>query len=104
MFEKKQIIFSSTMGVVKVSDIVNLSADKKNPLSELIPYYFLKEVADPTKVAYIPVAHHQVELRELITVEEAKAVSEEEKKDMDPLLAAEVDYVLAHAGDKKKRS
>lgn len=94
MFEKKDVIFSETMGVVRVSDIVNLSADKKNPLSEPVPYYLLKEVADPSKVAYIPVAHHQVALRPLISKEEAARFTEEEKKEMDELHAAEVEYVL----------
>ena len=92
MFEKKDVIYSESMGVCRVADIVRLSPN--NRLGEPVPYYLLKSVFDSSKVAYIPVKHHQVALRELISKEEASAVSEEELKKLDELRQAEIRYVL----------
>ena len=92
MFEKKDYIFSDTMGVCKVSDIVRLAP--KNRIGEPIPYYLLKSVFDKSKVAYIPVENHQVALRPLITKEEAVAVTEEAMEKMNALQKAEVQFVL----------
>ena len=61
MFEKKQFIYSETMGVCKVVDIVKLST--KKDAGEGIYYYHLKAVADKLQDAYIPVEHHEVQLR-----------------------------------------
>ena len=63
MFEKKQIIYSETMGVCQVDNIVSLSATRGEAG---VPYYVLRSVADKAKVSYIPVDHHQVVLRELL--------------------------------------
>ena len=46
------------------------------------------------KVAYIPVEHHQVQLRELISFEEAKQLSKNMPKDMNELQKREVEYVM----------
>ena len=76
MFEKKQYIYSETMGVCKVADIVKLSTKKE--AGEGVYYYHLKSVSDKVQDAYIPVEHHEVLLRELISVDEAGAYSKEE--------------------------
>ncbi len=92
MFEKKDIIFSETLGVCRVAEIAKLPA--KN--NEQVLYYGLKSVYDNKKVSYIPVEHHQVKLRPLISYEEAKSLenqmdglSEEQKQ--------EVAYVIRHS-------
>lgn len=70
MFQKKDIIYSETLGVCTVDDIVKLSDNRKDTYN----YYLLRSIFDKTKKAYIPVEHHSVKLRELITLEEAQAI------------------------------
>ena len=71
MFQKKDYIYSETMGVCLVADITNLAAKKAAAVS----YYVLKSVYQKDKVAYIPVENHTVELRELITPEQAREIA-----------------------------
>lgn len=71
MFQKKDYIYSETMGVCLVADVTNLAPRKGAAVS----YYVLKSVYQKDKVAYIPVENHTVELRELITPEQAREVS-----------------------------
>ena len=92
MFEKKDIIFSETLGVCQVAELPKLSA--KN--GEQIPYYGLKSIYDKSKVSYIPVEHHQVQLRELISYEEAKKLLDNPPKNLNELLRQEAEYVLAN--------
>ncbi|MCR5419076.1 MAG: CarD family transcriptional regulator [Lachnospiraceae bacterium] len=69
MFEKKDYIYSENMGVCVVEDITRLiTAQKKE-----VMYYVLRSVYRKDKTAYIPVEHHTVDLRELITAEEAES-------------------------------
>ena len=51
MFQKKQIIYSETLGVCVVDNIVSLAASKRE---KAVPYYVLKPVFED-KVSYIPV-------------------------------------------------
>ncbi|MCR5282788.1 MAG: CarD family transcriptional regulator [Lachnospiraceae bacterium] len=68
MFEKKTYLYSENMGVCFVEDITKLvTAQKKEVL-----YYVLRPVYQKDKTGYIPVENHSVELRELISEEEAK--------------------------------
>lgn len=92
VFEKKQYIYSETMGVCQVADLVKLSAN--NRLGEPVLYYLLRSVFDKSKVAYIPVEKHQVGLRPLISKEEAREVSEERLNKMSEPEKAEVRFVL----------
>lgn len=73
MFQKKDYIYSETMGVCLVSDITNLALRKGNA----VPYYVLRSVYQKDKVAYIPVEKHTVELRGLITAEQARTLVRE---------------------------
>lgn len=92
MFEKKDIIFSETLGVCKVEEVTKLSTNNSEP----VLYYGLRSVMDKSKVSYIPVENHSVQLRSLITVEEAKELADSEGfKDLNALLKQEVEYVLA---------
>ncbi|MDE7322196.1 MAG: CarD-like/TRCF domain protein [Lachnospiraceae bacterium] len=70
MFEKKEIIYSETIGVCVVDDIVKLADSRKDTYN----YYLLRSIFDKTKRAYIPVENHTVQLRNLITFEEALAI------------------------------
>ena len=97
MFQKKQMIYSETQGVCRVENIVNLSATKGAPT---IAYYVLKPVYTPEKVSYIPVENHKVELRELFTEDEAKALEGTEAAEKDENLKNAIHYVL-HRNDKK---
>ena len=98
-FEKKDIIFSESLGVCKVDDVVKLSQKK----GEGILYYVLRSVEDKKKVAYIPVEKHEVQLRCLIDRETAKQLkAAEEYKELSLQRKQEVDYVLAEIHKKNK--
>lgn len=101
MFEKKEYIYSETMGVCKVADIVKLSPN--NRFGEPVWYYQLKSAFDQSKVAYIPVENHQVSLRSLITKEEAEGISAEELEKLDEKRKAEIRFVLEKAEGAKKK-
>ncbi|MBQ8527505.1 MAG: CarD family transcriptional regulator [Lachnospiraceae bacterium] len=73
MFQKKDYIYSESMGVCKVADITSLAPKKGSAVS----YYVLRSVYQKDKTAYIPVENHTVGLRELITPERAMELSEE---------------------------
>ena len=77
MFQKKQIIYSETLGVCVVDNIVSLAASKRE---KPVLYYVLKPVFED-KVSYIPVEHHRV-------------VLETEQYEKDKHLRQAVDYVL----------
>lgn len=99
MFEKKDILFSETLGVCQVAEVTKLAA--KN--GEQILYYGLRSVSDKKKVSYIPVENHKVLLRPLITREEALELKDNPPDDMDGLHLEEVEYVLSIEETKKKK-
>ena len=90
-FEKKQIIFSESLGVCRVEDVVKLSQKK----GEGILYYVLRSVTDKEKVAYIPVVKHAVLLRSLMNEETARNLKNGNYKELPLLTKQEVDYVLS---------
>lgn len=92
VFEKKDYIYSETMGVCQVTDIVKLTANSRFGIP--VPYYQLRSIFDKAKVAYIPVENHQVSLRPLISKEEAAAISPEELEKLDDKRKEEVRFVL----------
>jgi hypothetical protein len=92
MFEKKQIIYSETQGVCRVDNIVKLSATRGG---QGVLYYVLRSVFDHSNVAYIPVDNHQVQLRELFTAEEARALKGTEALREDEKLKQAVEYILS---------
>ncbi len=94
MYEKKDYIFSETLGVCRVDDITKLSGQQGEPIS----YYVLRSVFDKSKVSYIPVENHVVNLRELMTAEEAKMKKESSYKDEPLLIQQEIEYVLGKNG------
>lgn len=100
MFEKKDILYSESLGVCQVAELTKLAA--KN--GEQILYYGLRSVADKKKVSYIPVEHHKVLLRPLITKEEALELKDNPPEDMSELQREEVEYVLSREEPKKKKA
>lgn len=100
MFQKKEIIYSETIGVCIVDDIVKLADNKK----EFYNYYLLRSVFDRAKKAYIPVENHTVQLRNLITVEEASALRDADDYDeKSELVRGEVAYVIERSEVKQKQ-
>ena len=102
MFQKKEVIFSETIGVCVVDDIVKLADNKKDTYN----YYLLCSVFDKSKKAYIPVENHTVQLRNLITLQEALALQDEEDySEKSELLRGEAAYVIEKsAADQKKKT
>lgn len=91
MFQKKEIIYSETLGVCIVDDIVKLADNKKDTYN----YYLLRSVFDKSRKSYIPVEHHTVQLRNLITPQEAQALRNEDNYDeKSAQVKGEVAYVL----------
>lgn len=88
MFRKKDIIYSSGIGVCVVADIVNLAVNKKSP----VQYYQLISIYDSKKISYIPVQEHEVELRYLISVEVAE--KKQKMKGLPQKELQELEYVL----------
>jgi acid phosphatase class B len=93
MFEKKDIIYSETIGVCRVDDITKLTQKK----GDTIAYYVLRSVENKDKVAYIPVDKHIVNLRNPIDYDEAKEMKEKLTKDDSSLKKFEINYVLETA-------
>lgn len=71
MFQKKEYIFSDSIGPCMVEDIVKLAAQKN---ATPVLYYVLRSVTDQKKTSYIPVENHRALLRPLVSLEEAQAV------------------------------
>lgn len=100
MFEKKTYIYDEEMGVCFIEDIARLATKNKQELG----YYVLRSVYRKDKVAYIPVENHEVQLRELITKEEAEKrrkewnmeLGEQEEEISEPGdFAWQLDYTMA---------
>lgn len=100
MFEKKTYIYDEEMGVCFIEDIARLATKNKQELG----YYVLRSVYRKDKVAYIPVENHEVQLRELITKEEAEHrrkewnmdLGEQEEEVSEPGdFAWQLDYTMA---------
>lgn len=101
LFQKKDIIYSETIGVCIVDDIVKFADNKK----DIYQYYLLRSAFDRKKKAYIPVENHTVQLRNLISLREAVALQEAkdyEKKSA--LVKEEVLYVIENSKRGEKLS
>jgi RNA polymerase-interacting CarD/CdnL/TRCF family regulator len=89
MFQKKDIIYSETLGVCKVEEITKLT--QKN--GDTVMYYGLRSLKEG-KTAYIPVENHSVVLRELIDGKTAEEIKQTRYENITLLEQYEVDYVL----------
>ena len=94
MFEKKQLIYSESLGICRVDNIVSLSPKS----GESLTYYALRSFFDKEKTAYIPVDRHEMVLRELFSVEEAQELLRDPDTKKDQNLLAAVTYVCSKAG------
>lgn len=94
MFQKKEVIFSESIGPCQVEDIVKLAAQKN---AVPVQYYVLRSVTDKKKVSYIPVENHRFLLRPLITAQEAEAFLGRQEEEKDEKLCAEAAFVLGRA-------
>lgn len=92
MFEKKEVIFSETLGVCQVAELTRLAAKNGNQ----VLYYGLRSIENSKKVSYIPVENHQVQLRPLISYEDALAMSKESLEGKSEQQIQEMNYVLEH--------
>lgn len=90
MFQKKQYIYSETLGVCRVDNIVQLSTGKEPPVS----YYVLTPLDGEEKVSYIPVENHQMVLRELFTPQEAETLLADVRTQENAKLKAALEFVL----------
>ena len=90
MFEKKEVIYSETIGVCRVDDITKLTQKKGDTIS----YYVLRSLENKEKVAYIPVEKHKVNLRELIDYNSAIEMKTKLTKDDSELKKFEINYVI----------
>lgn len=96
MFQKKDIIYSGNIGVCVVTEIAKLT-DKRG---ETVNYYGLKALRDG-KTAYVPVENHSVELRELLSINDAIEIKNAKYDDCSANEKYEIDYVLQTVkGDK----
>lgn len=91
MFQKKDIIFSESVGVCRVDDVTKITMKAgESPM-----YYVLRSCYDKSKVCYIPVENHQVTLRELRSKEEIEGLlKKKEAKLLSELEQGEAAYVL----------
>jgi len=90
IYEKKQVIFSDSLGVCVVAEVTKLSSGKTEP----VLYYKLNSLYEKGKTAYVPAVGHKVKLRELITVEEAEKLKEKVTEDTETKILHEINYVL----------
>ncbi len=100
MFQKKEYIYSESLGVCRVEDITRLSSKSE----EQLLYYVLRAEFDKSKTSYIPVEGHKVVLRALISKEQAMDRFEHELQDIDhePELE-EIAYVLGKSLEEVKQ-
>ncbi len=91
MFQKKDYIFSDSVGVCRVDDVTKISMKAgESPL-----YYVLRSYYDKDKVCYIPVEGHKVSLRKLRTEQEIKELLKETgAAELPALEQGEAAYVL----------
>lgn len=96
MFQKKDIIFSESIGVCRVDDVTKITMR----VGESPMYYVLRSYYDKSKVCYIPVENHQVTLRNLRNREEIEnLLKTTEAKLLSPPEQGEAAYVLGVTTD-----
>ncbi len=93
MYQKKEIIYSETLGVCRVEEITKLT--RKN--GDAVMYYGLKSLMDG-KSAYVPIENHSVKLRNLIDAETAENIMADAGDGFNPSERFEAEYVLTKTG------
>ena len=72
MFEKKEYIVNSNLGICIVEKITKLVVGRESQME----YYVLRSATDKNKKAYIPLEHHETVLRHPMTETQAKEMIE----------------------------
>ena len=70
ILKKNEIVFSDSLGVCQVTEVSNLTTKKGDSLL----YYRLQSVFNKDKFSYIPAQGHQMKLRDIISVGDAKEI------------------------------
>lgn len=70
MFEKKDCVVTSALGVCVVADVPKLAVGKEQQMQ----YYLLRALQDKNKKSYIPVENHQTVIRFPMEAEEARDI------------------------------
>lgn len=92
ILKKNEIVFSDTLGVCQVTEVSNLTTKKGDSLL----YYRLQSVFNKDKFSYIPAQGHQMKLRDIISVGDAKEIKAKDVFSNLPLLEQqEIEYVLS---------
>lgn len=93
ILKKNEIIFSDTLGVCQVTEVSNLTTKKGDSLL----YYRLQSVFNKDKFSYIPAQGHQMKLRDIISVDDAKEIKfKEDFARLSLLEKQEIEYVLSN--------
>lgn len=93
ILKKNEIVFSDTLGVCQVAEVSNLTTKKGDSLL----YYRLQSIFNKDKFSYIPAQGHQMKLRDIISVGDAKKIKAKDVFANLPLLEQqEIEYVLSN--------
>ncbi len=93
LLKKNELIFSDTLGVCQVTDISNLTTQKRDCLL----YYRLQSIFNKDKFSYIPAHGHQMKLRDIISVDYAEKMKSSEKfLKLPKIEQQEIEYVLSN--------
>lgn len=102
LYQKKDYVYADTLGVCRVEEVTNLAIKNATPTQ----YYGLRSMQHESTTAYFPVENHEVNIRTLISEEEAMKIlelSDEEKKEMDEKLLFEALFVIKYEKNKKAK-
>lgn len=106
IYSKKDYVYADTLGVCRVEEVTNLATKDGN----VTQYYGLRCMQHETTTAYFPVEGHEVNIRPLITKEEAVKITEmsdDDKKELDEKLRYEAEFIVKNAdklfGKNKKK-
>ena len=90
MFQKKDYVYADELGVCRVEEITNLMQKDGNVLQ----YYGLRSMMVSTKTAYFPVENHEINIRELITLDEANTLLEGDTENLPKEKLYEAKFVI----------
>ena len=85
MYQKKDYVYVESLGVCRVEEVTSLA--EKDGTSIL--YYGVRSMRNQGTTAYYPVEDHKVEIRNLISLEEAMKIVEEYEKEKEAEVTTE---------------
>ena len=91
ILKKNEIVFSDSLGVCQVAEVSNLTTKKGDSLL----YYHLQSIFNKDKFSYIPAHGHQMILRDIISVDDAKEKKAKENfSKLSAIEQQEIEYAL----------